>query len=90
MECACRKQTGPLTSTGVPSPPSSHEVSSPCSGGLPTAGVPPQDPMTPGTEFRPRAFFLRGLSYTSSLPRACTVSIVPGRFERRHGSCRLS
>lgn len=37
----CRKQTGLLTSAGVPSPPPSYGVSSPASGGLPT-DAPPQ------------------------------------------------
>lgn len=39
----CRKQTGPLTSTGVPSPPLSHGVSSPGCGGIPTGGDPRSD-----------------------------------------------
>ncbi|XP_036949372.1 wiskott-Aldrich syndrome protein homolog [Acanthopagrus latus] len=38
-----RKQTGPLTSTGVPSPPLSHGVSSPGRGGIPTGGDPRPD-----------------------------------------------
>ncbi|KAI4817785.1 hypothetical protein KUCAC02_011162 [Chaenocephalus aceratus] len=37
-----RKQTGPLTSSGVPSPPPSYGVSSPCSRGVTTAAPPPQ------------------------------------------------
>jgi len=53
----CRKQTGQLTSTGVPSPPPSRGVSSPGSGGLPTAGAPAARTMTPRDTVSSRVLF---------------------------------